>query len=510
MSATATATASSAAAGTRIEIRDLRKSYGSTKALISLDLEMRSGEVMGIAGPNGAGKSTLIRILAGEDRADGGTVRLDGEIWSPYRADNVVAVVHQEPQLFPNLTVADNLMVGRERSAMLRPRMKPDDTALMEALGIAQYARRPLGSCTLATQQRAEIARALARDARVFLFDEPNSALTDDESDELFREMHKLADSGRIVILVTHRLGDLVEHTSRVAVIRDGRVTATLAGATLTEEAIAQQLVLGGGIERESVVHDRMVHTAPGSPAFFRVSDWTTATGAFTGTSLAVEAGRIIALMGVEGSGARETLRSFGGLERCTGTIEIAGQSGPGAVSSHTAYVPATRQDSLYSNLSVGENLLVRLGRPEIADTAMTLRRRRMRDLAEDAVKRFLVHTRTITQGIRSLSGGNQQKVAIAQALVKIPKLLLLEEPTRGVDIKSKGEIYRLLREFAYAGKVVIMYCTEVLEMFEAADTVYVVSDGRLSPPIAVKDHPHVESLATEVSRLERHARHQR
>lgn len=496
--------------GTQVEIRGLRKRYGSTRALEGLDLDLHAGEVMGIAGPNGAGKSTLMRILAGEDRADAGTVHLDGEIWSPYRAQNVVAVVHQEPQLFPNLTVADNLMVGRERSAILRPRLQRDDAALMEALGIAQFARRPLASCTLATQQRAEIARALARDARVFLFDEPNSALTDDESDELFREMKKLAGAGKVVILVTHRLGDLVEHTTRVAVIRDGRVTATLTGQDLTEEAIAQQLVLGGGLEREAVVHDRMVHAAPGSQAMFRVAGWSDTGGTFSNTNLAVEAGRIVALMGVEGSGARETLRSFGGLEDCTGSIEIAGESGPVAVRRNSAYVPATRQDSLYSNLSVGENLLVRLGQPEIAGAALTLRRRRMRDMAEAAVKRFLVRTRTITQGIRSLSGGNQQKVAIAQALVKNPKLLLLEEPTRGVDIKSKGEIYRLLREFAYTGNVVIMYCTEVLEMFEAADMVYVVSDGRLSSPIAVRDHPHVESLATEVSRLERHARQNR
>jgi len=494
-------------AAAQIEIRDLRKYYGSTKALDGLDLDLRSGELLGIAGPNGAGKSTLIRILAGEDRADQGGVRLDGVDWSPYHAEDVVAVVHQEPQLFPNLTVAENLMVGREDTTIMRPRLGRDDRALMEALGIAALANRTLASCTLATQQRAEIARALARDARVFLFDEPNSALTDDESDELFREMHKLVADGRIVILVTHRLGDLVEHTDRVVIVRDGTVTATLEGDTLTEESIAQQLVLGGGLEREAVAHDRLIHAGPTPRTLFRVADWSDTAGAFARTNFAVEAGQIVALMGVEGSGARETLRSFGGLERCTGTIAIADTLGQAAVSRHTAYVPATRQESLYTNLSVGENLLVRLGTPEIAGAGLTLRRRRMREMAEESVKRFLVRTRTITQGIRSLSGGNQQKVAIAQALVKQPKLLLLEEPTRGVDIKSKGEIYRLLRTFAHAGNAVIMYCTEVLEMFEAADLVYVVSDGQLSPPVDVRKYEHVEALATEVTKLERHAR---
>ena len=210
--------------------------------------------------------------------------------------------------------------------------------------------------------------------------------------------------------------------------------------------------------------------------------------------------------MGVEGSGARELLRSFAGLEHCTGAIRIDGAEG-GAVYRHTAYVPATRQLSLYSNFSVGENLVVRLGVPEIAGPTLQLRKKRMRALAEDAMRRFLVKTRTLTQNIRSLSGGNQQKVAIAQALTLEPRLILLEEPTRGVDIQSKREIYRLLREFAGGGNAVVMFCTEVLEIFEAADRVIVVSDGRLSAPLQVRDLPHIEALAAAITRLERHTR---
>lgn len=497
-----------ATTASRIGIRGLRKSYGSTRALDGLDLELKGGEVLGIAGPNGAGKSTLVRILAGEERADAGEMVVDGAPWSAEIAADTVAVVHQEPQLFPNLTVAENLMAGRERSRMLRPRISADETALMEALGIAAFARRPLGNCTLATQQRTEIARALARDARVFLFDEPNSALTDEESDELFREIHKLAEAGRVVILVTHRLGDLVEHTSRVAVVRDGRVTAELAGDGLTEDAVAQQLVLGGGLEREADLHARIAgeHADSGRP-ICEVRHWSHDGEAFREVSLELQRGEIVALMGVEGSGGRELLRSLAGIDGCSGAIEVAGVGGQAGVRRFAAYVPATRQLSLYSNLTVGDNLLVRLGKPEIAGVGLHLRRRRMRELAARAVERFLVKTRGVTQAIRSLSGGNQQKVAIAQALVKQPRLLLLEEPTRGVDIKSKREIYRLLREFAQAGNAVVMFCTEVLEMFEAADRVLVVSDGRLSTPLFVKDYDRVEALATDVTKLERHGR---
>ncbi len=486
-----------------LAIRGLRKHYGRTIALDGLDLDLRPGEVLGVAGPNGAGKSTLVRILAGEEAADTGTLTLDGEPWSPIQSWTEVAVVHQEAQLFPNLTVAQNLLVGRERGKLMRPRSGPDDRRLLATLGLAALADVPLAECTLATQQRIEIARALARNARVFLFDEPNSALTDEESDELFLQIHAIAQSGSVVVLVTHRLGDLAAHADRVVVVRDGRLAHTLAGADLTGEAIARQLVLGGDKAGEG---DPVRATSWQRAPLVSVSDWTHAGGAFRDVALSVPLGEVCALMGVEGSGARELLRSMSGLERCAGRIGIGGRQGEAAMLA-SAYVPATRQESLYTNLSVGENLLVRLGAPDIAGTGLQLRLRTMRTLARSLARRFMVKSPTMTQGIRSLSGGNQQKVAIAQALACRPHLLLLEEPTRGVDIQSKREIYRLLREFAAAGHAVIMYCTEVLEVFDAADRVVVVSDGRLSPPLTVADCRNVEQLATDVTRLERHGR---
>jgi ABC-type sugar transport system ATPase subunit len=484
-----------------IGIRGLRKHYGSTVALDSLDLDLPAGEVIGIAGPNGAGKSTLIRILAGEEVADQGTLTVAGVAWSPLASWTQVAVVHQEPQLFPNLTVAENMMVGREGDTNGRPRLTESDRALMEALGIAAVANLPLSDCTLAIQQRTEIARALARDARIFLFDEPNSALTDDESDELFREMQKIAAAGRVVILVSHRLGDLVENCTQVAIIRDGRARAVVAKADLTEEAIARQLVVGTGQESDTTMAPV---DAEAGEEIFRVAGWSHGSQ-FRDVDFSVAGGEIVALMGVEGSGARELLRSFAGLERCSGSIRIAEVEG-NATFSRTAFVPATRQLSLYGNLSVGENLLTRLG-AEISGRTLWLKRKAMREIAQMAVETFLIKTRNLTQSIRALSGGNQQKVAIAQALTCKPQLILLEEPTRGVDIQSKREIYRLLRAFASTGTGVILFCTEVLEIFETADRVLVVSDGRLSPALRVGDYAHVEVLATAITKLERHGR---
>jgi ABC-type sugar transport system ATPase subunit len=488
-------------AGTLV-IRGLKKRYGSTIALAGLDIDLVPGEIIGIAGPNGAGKSTLVRIIAGEEPADEGTITRDGAAWSPRAKWMSVAVVHQEPQLFPNLTVGENLMAGREGTRTRRPRLGADDRALMDALSIGHLADVPLGDCSLATQQRTEIARALARDARIFLFDEPNSALTREESNELFREMRKIADAGRIVILVTHRLADFVDVCGRVAVIRDGKVRSIVSGANLTEDGIAQQLVLGSDRD-EAAAGDR--HLKDAGTDLFRVSDWSL-PGEFAKVDFAVTRGEIVALMGVEGSGARELLRSFAGIEACTGDAVIDGARGDAALRRSTAYVPATRGLSLYSNFSVGENLIARLGVPEIAGSLLALRKQRMRQIAEEAVGRFLVKTRNLTQGIRSLSGGNQQKVAIAQALVCEPRLVLLEEPTRGVDVQSKREIYRLLRGFARAGNAAVIFCTEVLEAFEAADRVLVVSDGRLSHSLMIRNYDHVEGLATDISRLERHA----
>ncbi len=448
-----------------IRVRNLQKRYGNTVALAGIDLDIRPGEVLGIAGPNGAGKSTLVRIIAGEESADSCELTFNGRPWTPTEDWHAVAVVHQEPQLFPNLSVAENVLVGREGASAARPTLRAGDAKVMEAFGIDRFADSLLGDCTLATQQRTEIARAVARDAQVFLFDEPNSALTDEESDELFKEMHKLAAGGRIVLLVTHRLGDLHEHAARVAVIRDGRIRAILEGQGLTEDGLARQLVVDSGADARAKAGGATRH---GERPAVSLADWSH-DSEFQNVNLSAAQGEIIAVVGVEGSGARELLRSLAGLERCSGTIEIAGQRGE-AAQRLAAYVPASRLFSLYGNFSVGENLLVRLGKPDIAGFAMTLKKKRMRQLAAEAVSRFLIKARTVSQGIRSLSGGNQQKVAIAQALNCTPRLLLLEEPTRGVDISSKREIYRLLRDYVEAGNTTIMFCTEVLEVYEAAD----------------------------------------
>jgi ABC-type sugar transport system ATPase subunit len=489
-----------------VVIRGLRKTYGDTVALDHLDLEARPGEILGVAGPNGAGKSTMIKILAAETQPDAGAISVDGSPWSVDIGEHRIAVVHQEPQLFPNLTVADNVMIGREQTRFLRRGLNDAEKTVMADLGISGMKDRLLGLVPLAVQQRTEIARALVQDARVFMFDEPNSALTDEESDDLFRRMEALAQDGRVVILVSHRLAELVDHAGHVAVIRDGVCTGVLSADELTQDAIAAELVVGhiqtAGDRRDVAAKQEEQVTA------LRLEHWTSDREQFSDITLDVHDGEIVALLGVEGSGARELVRSIAGFEPGTGTFELrdrAAERGARDGSQGSAFVSADRQSSLFENLDIGDNLVSRLG-SEITGRLGALRRGRMREIANELHDVFSVKTPNVALPIRSLSGGNQQKVAIAAAIVKRPEVLVLEEPTRGVDIGSKAEIYRLMREYAISGHAVAIYCTEVPEVYEVADVAYVVSDGTLSEPIVVADHDHVESLAKAITRLERHA----
>jgi ABC-type sugar transport system ATPase subunit len=485
-----------------LRIVGLRKWYGDTRALDGLDIEANPGEILGVAGPNGAGKSTMIKILAGETNADDGEIQLDGRTWDTANDRDRVAVVHQEPQLFPNLTVAENVMVGREGTRALIRGLDAQERALMEDLAILDVADVPLGNVALAVQQRVEIGRALARDAQVFLFDEPNSALTQEESTDLFRRMHLLADAGRVVLLVSHRIAELAEHAHRVALILDGVCTTVLDGDALTQEGIAAGLVTGQAVREPA--EQVTVHLGEDAATALRLEDWTHTGGEFAGVDLHVRVGEIVALVGVEGSGARELVRSIAGFERTTGQIEIAGR-GAAHGGAGTSLVSADRQASLFGNLSIGDNMVSRLHR-EITRGGGALRRKRMTEIAHELRDQFQVKAASVHLPIHSLSGGNQQKVAIAAAIVKRPQVLVLEEPTRGVDIGSKREIYRLMRSYASQGHAVIIYCTEIPEVFEAADLVYVVSDGRLSDPLLVMTYPDVEALARAVTRLERHS----
>ena len=488
-----------------VRIRGLQKRYGDTVALDGLDLDARPGEILGIAGPNGAGKSTMVKILAGEVDRDEGQILVDGQPWSTDYGSNRVAVVHQEPQLFPNLTVGENIVVGHEENGWRWPRPGEADHVLAEELGIVERLRdTPLGALGLAVQQRTEITRALVRKARVMLFDEPNSALTPGESAEFFRLIRQLAVAGHVVILISHRLTELASNSDRVAVIVDGRCVRLLEGPDRTPETIAETLVRGLGTTPAGEL-PAAANGGSSSGQGLELVGVTDQKQVFQSLDFAAPRGIVTALIGVEGSGAREIVRACAGLRRVQGRVLVDGRAVRSSrLHAYVSYVAADRAAGLFTNLSVGENLVIRLDR-EISRGVLGIRRRRMRAVAEELRTSFQIKSAGIDIGIGSLSGGNQQKVAIAAAVGSKPHVLALEEPTRGVDISSKAEIYEILRRFAADGGTVLLFCTEIPEVYEVANRLHVVSGGRLSPPLEVASFSGMEALAKAVASLETH-----
>jgi ABC-type sugar transport system ATPase subunit len=490
-----------------LEIDDISKHYGHTIALSGLTLRAAPGEVTGIAGPNGAGKSTLVKVLAGETRASGGSLVLDGIERSSSDMARLTAVVHQEPQLFPTLTVAENLRVGRESSGIRRPGLDADDESLLRDLEIIEHANLLVGTLPIAAQQRTEIARALALDARIFLFDEPNSALTEKESHELFEQVRALARHGRIVLFVSHRLQELAAISDVVAVVKDGRVTGLISGDRLTENSLARELAVGPasatpglGAALPASRRERSAGPLEG----LTVGSWRDQTGRFTvDEEIRVKPGEIVAALGVEGSGAREFTSAVGGFTPTAPGGVMTWNGRPTRPDRSCGFVPASRQDSVFSNLEVADCLVTRLPPRRIARRSGLLTRGRAQSLASELISEFAIRCSGPDQLVSQLSGGNQQKVVIASAIACQPDVLVIEEPTRGVDLGSRADIYQLLRGFAAGGRSVLLYCTEVTEAFEAADVCVVFSRGRVVGRVEVADVAGITGLVDAVAEME-------
>ena len=427
-----------------LAVEGLTKSYGSTRALRGLSLAAEPDQVIGIVGPNGAGKSTLVRILAGEETEDAGTVSLGGSLLVPERRRRVVAVVHQEPQLFPNLTVVENLMIDRQGVA--RPRPTRQVAELLERLQLGPVATVPLENTPIMVWQLTEIARALLRSAEVFLFDEPNSALTKEESGRLFQHMEALRSAGKIVFLVSHRLGEVAEMCRQVLVVRDGSLVATLSGDAVTSDRLSSLLIgeefgvgadntvprsgagprCGGRGRRGSNRGRRLCRRGRNSAG----AGWRRSCAGYGGTGSTGPGG---GGDGPEGGGGREIARAA--------VVPGAGNDDNGR--GGRAYVPADRRQCLFFNMSVAANIAARLTRGQLSDEGRFVNRRVLARAAAAHIERFNIKTEHAGASIGSLSGGNQQKVALASALAVQPSLLVVEEPTRGVDVGTKLQIYR-------------------------------------------------------------------
>jgi len=479
-----------------LSLSDIAVAFGGVQAVRGVSFDVRPGEVHALVGENGAGKSTLIRVMTGAVRADTGTVAIGGqpvERPDPTRMRALgVAPIYQQPALLPDLSVAENLAFGLEHGRAFRRidwrARRARATELLARVGIALDLDRPAGTLRMAEQQLVEIARALGTRARVLLLDEPTAALTDVEAARLFTLVRGLRADGVGCVYISHRLEEVMALADRVSVLRDGRLMATLPIAEVTRDGMVR-LMVGRDVDLGLGV--------PKPPADASARDVLTlhevgcAASRIAGVSLRVAAGEIVGLAGLVGAGRTELARVLFGLTPAdAGTIAIDGRihrlrTPADAVRLGIAYVPEDRrQHGVIGAMSVAANTslasLHRVARLGLLDRAAE------RADAQRFVADFAIRTPSIDAPVSTLSGGNQQKVALARWLATRPRLLILDEPTQGVDIGAKAEIHRLVRALAADGLAILLISSELTELLGLAHRIGVMRGGRL---VGMLDH---------------------
>ena len=471
-----------------LEVRGLTKRFPGVLALDGVSLRLEAGEVLAVIGENGAGKSTLMRILAGVERPDGGEVLLDGRaarIGSVEEAQDLgIALIHQELNLAENLDAGANIFLGREpqRFGLLdRRRIDRQAADLLARVGLTVSPRTRVDRLAPGQRQLVEIAKALSVSARVLIMDEPTSSLSQAEAGRLFRVVEDLAGRGIAIIYISHRLGEVVSLADRVMVLRDGRCVGELRGEKIQRDDMVRMMV---GRELSQLYHRRP--RIPGERVL-EVTGLRTAAWPREEVDLTVRAGEMVALGGLVGAGRTELLRAiFGAEPPLAGRIRVGGQparsSSPRqAIRCGLALVPEDRKlDGLIAEMTVRENLSL----------ASLHRDRRAGGLLDRAAERRLAARMIEGLGIRTagdrrpaglLSGGNQQKVVLGRWLALDPRLLLLDEPTRGIDVGAKEEIYLLMEDLAERGVGILFASSEMEEVFGMADRVLVMRVGRIA-----------------------------
>jgi len=470
-----------------LALRHAAKSFGAVRALVDGAVELRAGEVHALLGENGAGKSTLVKILAGVYQPDSGTLEVAGRevaLHGPAAARAAgIAVIYQEPTLFPDLTVAENMFIGRQplRSGRRidRRAMHDEAAAVFKRLGVPLDPARIARGLSIADQQVVEIGKALSLDARVIVMDEPTAALSAAETGRLFDVIRTLRGQGTAVLFISHRLEEVFEICEQVTVMRDGShvLTSPLAGLTAADLVRAM-------VGRELAERPPEAGAAtPGEPVL--IVERLTREGVFTDISLTVRAGEIVALAGLVGSGRSEVARSVFGIDRYdAGSVTVRGRdlrraSPTTAMSAGIGFVPEDRrQQGLVMDMSVQQNVaLASLGRLR---SGGLIRASAERAMATDWAARLKIKYGRLTDPVAMLSGGNQQKVVLAKWLGRKPAVLIVDEPTRGIDVATKAEVHHLLADLAKDGVGVLMISSELPEVLSVSDRVLVMREGRL------------------------------
>jgi rhamnose transport system ATP-binding protein len=476
--------------GTVLQVRDAAKAFGSVIALESANLDLDAHSIHALVGENGAGKSTLVKIISGVYHRDRGDLLLGGEsvdFGSTAESKAAgVAVIYQEPTLFPDLSVTENIFMGRQPLAsgrrIDRNAMYAEAETLFDRLGVRIDPRRPAQGLSIADQQIIEIAKAISLDARVLIMDEPTAALSGVEVERLFTVARSLRDEGRALLFISHRFDEVFALCDRVTVMRDGRYVAT---HPIAETSVEQTIALMVGRE----VGDLFPKVAAevGEPVL--TVEHLTSPGVFQDVSFDVRAGEIVGLAGLVGAGRSEIARAVFGVDRYhDGRVVVSGRPVPphnpsASIAAGMAFVPEDRRrQGLVTEASVAHNVAGAI-RSQISKLGFLTRAAEARAAGAWA-QRLEVKTNALDMEAATMSGGNQQKVVIAKWLATNPKLLIIDEPTRGIDVGTKAEVHRLLSELAGRGLAVLMISSELPEVLGMADRVLVVCEGRLTADI--------------------------
>jgi general nucleoside transport system ATP-binding protein len=478
-----------------VSLRGITKRFPGVVANDGVDFEAGVGEVHALLGENGAGKSTLSNILTGLYRPDEGEIELYGrrvEFHSPRDAlDAGIGMVHQHFRLVTPFTVAENVALGDHRaegrSFLVRRRaIERHVRELSERYGLAVDPRARIWQLSLGEQQRVEILKALYREARILILDEPTAVLTPQEADALFVTLRAMADEGRTVIFISHKLHEVKAVSDRVTVLRAGKTVATVDTAEATPRSLAALMV-----GREVDVNRRQERGGEiGAPALELDDLWADGdrgAPAVKGVSLAVNAGEIVAIAGVAGNGQRELAETVTGMRRHTrGTIRVHGRKLRGgdareAIRAGVAHVPEDRLGTgVAPSLSIASNVVLKSYRRRDVSRGPLLRLRAIRDLALDLIARYDVRTSGPDVPARQLSGGNLQKVVLAREFSGEPRVLVVASPTRGLDVAAIETVHAYLREAASRGVAVLLISEDLDEILALADRVAVLYDGRI------------------------------
>ena len=490
-----------------IEARGISKQFGGVEVLSDVDLDLHVGEIHALLGENGAGKSTFAKILAGVHRPTRGTLSMNGDpvdVPSPIAAQKLgIALIHQEPVSFPDLSVAENIVMGRQGGGLLTrvpwTEIIADERRYMDMLGVSIDVNRPMRGLSIANQQMVEIARSLASNSRLIIMDEPTAPLTPREVETLFSIARRLREEGRTIVFISHRLEEVRMLCDRLTIFRDGAHIATHAIENISDEEIIR-LMIGRTLKKY-----RRKHTAVIGEKTLEVSNLSL-LGAFEDISFSVRRGEIIGLAGLVGAGRTDVARAIFGVAPATsGSIRVGGIEArinrpTDAIELGIAFVPEDRAgDGIFATLSVEHNLTAAIPH-KIAPNGV-IRRELERGFSNKSVGDLSIRLASLGQPIVELSGGNQQKTILARWLLTEPEILILDEPTRGIDIGVKAEFYDMIGGLAKAGRAILLISSELPELLSLCDQILVMSEGRLTAKIQREDATQENIMLAAVPR---------